>query len=345
MRHTGFGLQRNIYKTIIQRYIGGFNFILNFPDSNRDLNRFKLIFKSLDRFTASYSAHQRAQFANRYFPTFLNTHRIMQYLNSAENQKSALPVDSYHLHTPPEEYDLNCLLPLRVIESDHVRLEPFIPSLHAEYAFSLIQKDPTDIIYKYLPYGPFSTLPEFLTWLEVRIRSDKQSCLFLITDLSRPYDATNPLSRVAGWIGIINISIVDLVGEVGHVTVLKRAWKTHVNTHASSLLIKYMLSPRPEGLAFRRACWLAHFENQNSNKAAERLGFSLEGTLRCHKVLRHDKEGSIVESEKGLGRTEEGRSRDTNVWSITWEDWEKRGAEGKIEALLAREVKQNPAWE
>ncbi|EPS38459.1 hypothetical protein H072_7801 [Dactylellina haptotyla CBS 200.50] len=270
----------------------------------------------------------------------------MEYLNRAENQKPVLPVESYHLHTPQEEYDLNCVMPLRILESNGVRLEPFIPSLHAEYAYNLIRKEPdSDIIYKYLPYGPFLTFPEYLTWLESRIRSDRYSCLFLITDLSRPYDAADPLSRVAGWIGVINISIVDLVGEVGHVTVLKRAWKTHVNTHASSLLIKYMLSPRPEGLAFRRVCWLAHKENQNSNTAAERLGFSLEGTIRCAKLLRHDKEGKVIKSEKSLGRSEEGKSRDTNVWSVTWEDWEKKGAEQKIQGLLAREVKENPAWE
>ncbi|KAF3192393.1 hypothetical protein TWF106_001532 [Orbilia oligospora] len=268
----------------------------------------------------------------------------MSYLNKVENEKTSLPVDLYHLHTPVEEYDLNCVMPLRTLESNGVRLEPFIPSLHAEHAFSLLQQEPENIIYRYLPYGPFSTLAEFLTWFETRIRSDKQSCLFLITDLSRPYDAEKPLSRVAGWIGVINISIVDLVGEVGHVTVLKRAWRTHVNTHASSLLIKYLLSPRPEGLAFRRASWLAHWQNENSNKAAARLGFQFEGNIRCAKLLRHDKEGDVIDSKKGLGRTEEGKCRNTNVWSITWKDWEE-GKSEKIEELLAREVKENPAWD
>ncbi|KAF3910396.1 hypothetical protein ABW20_dc0103201 [Dactylellina cionopaga] len=209
----------------------------------------------------------------------------------------------------------------------------------------MVQAELNELLYTYLPYGPFSTLPEFLTWLEMRIRRDVASCLFLITDLSRPYDAANPLSRTAGWIGIINLSAAELIGEVGHVTVLKRAWRTHVNTHASALLMKYMLSPRPDGLAFRRVSWLAHNGNKNSNTAAERLGFSLEGTTRCAKVLRPEKEGDNIDSEKGLGRPEEGKSRDTNVWSVTWEDWEKRGAEQRIEGLLAREVKGNLAWD
>ncbi|EWC44740.1 hypothetical protein DRE_06518 [Drechslerella stenobrocha 248] len=278
----------------------------------------------------------------------------MDYLNSAEGDKPTLPIDSYHLRTPPEEYDLNCLVPLRVLESSDVRLEPFIacfnpeypsPSLHAEHAFSLLQGEENRELYKYLPYGPFATLAEFLTWLEVRIRSDRHSCLFLITDLSRPLDDAKPLSRVAGWIGLLNLSIVDLIGEIGHVTVLKRAWKTHANTHASCLLLKYLLTPRPDGLAFRRVSWLAHKENQNSNGAAERLGFFHEGTIRYARILRHDKEGIVINSNRGMGRAEEGKARDTHVWSVTWEDWERRGKEASVESLLTREVKRNPAWE
>ncbi|KAF3939709.1 hypothetical protein ABW19_dt0207010 [Dactylella cylindrospora] len=150
----------------------------------------------------------------------------MNYLNKAENDKGGIPIAPYHLHTTPEEYDLNCQIPLRVLESNGVRLEPFIPSIHAEHAFKLTQTDSNELLYKYLPYGPFSTLPEFLTWLELRIRSDEFSCLFLITDLSRPYDEDKPWDRIAGWIGVLNISLPDLIGEIGHVTVLRRAWKT-----------------------------------------------------------------------------------------------------------------------
>ncbi|KAK6341660.1 hypothetical protein TWF696_008729 [Orbilia brochopaga] len=263
----------------------------------------------------------------------------MKYLNTAENSRPTLPVDTYHLRTPPDEYDLNCVLPLRVLESNGVRLEPFIPSLHAEYAFSLLQGGESTLLYRYLPYGPFATLADFLTWLEVRIRSDRNSCLFLITDLSRPLDAADPLGRVVGWIGVLNVSLPDLIAEIGHVTVLQRAWKTHVNTHASCLLLQYLLSARPAGLALRRVSWLAHRDNQNSNAAAKRLGFVFEGTIRCAKLLGHDKEGGVVDSTKNLGRGEEGRSRDTNVWSVTWEDWERDGTEGHVAALLAREVK------
>ncbi|KAJ6262881.1 hypothetical protein Dda_1438 [Drechslerella dactyloides] len=272
---------------------------------------------------------------------------MMPYLNTAEGSRPTLPVDAYHLRTPAEEYDLNCVLPLRVLESNGVRLEPFIPSLHAEYAFSLLQDAENSQLYRYLPYGPFATLPEFLTWLEQRIRSDRNACLFLITDLSRPLpegEHADPMGRVAGWIGLLNISLPDLVAEVGHVTVLRRAWKTHVNTHASSLLLQYLLSAQPSGLALRRVSWLAHGDNENSNAAAQRLGFVFEGTVRCAKLLREDKDGGVVDSVRGFGRAEEGKFRDTNVWSVTWEDWERKGTEGHVAALLAREVKPAKGW-
>lgn len=52
----------------------------------------------------------------------------MKYLNTIENEKHVLPVAAYHINTPPEEYDLNCEIPIKVLESNGVRLEPFIVS-------------------------------------------------------------------------------------------------------------------------------------------------------------------------------------------------------------------------
>jgi hypothetical protein len=117
----------------------------------------------------------------------------------------------------------------------------------------------------------------------------------------------------------------------------------HVQTHASSLLIRYLLSASPEGLGFRRCLWQAHSLNVASNRAAERLGFTFEKTIAYDRVLGLHKFGLKIESKKGLGTAEDGLYRDSNRWIITWRDWEDGVAE-HIDGLLQREVKANPAW-
>ncbi|GAA5846030.1 hypothetical protein JCM5353_004333, partial [Sporobolomyces roseus] len=81
-----------------------------------------------------------------------------------------LSIANYHLLTPREEYDLNwCYssIPPSLSTEGGVKLVPLIPSLHAEKLYKLYSDPRALQDYKYLPYGPFSTLDEFLTKLEL----------------------------------------------------------------------------------------------------------------------------------------------------------------------------------
>ena len=48
------------------------------------------------------------------------------YRNSRIGKKEEIPEHECHNHTPLDEYDLNFVFPVRVLESQGVRLEPLI---------------------------------------------------------------------------------------------------------------------------------------------------------------------------------------------------------------------------
>jgi RimJ/RimL family protein N-acetyltransferase len=108
------------------------------------------------------------------------------------------------------------------------------------------------------------------------------------------------------------------------------AWqRTFVQTHASGILLKYMLSgPSEGGLNIRRMQWFANAANERSQAAAKRLGFQFEGILRWHRVLPPEKVGA----ERDDGR---GKARHSALLSLCWDDWQ-REAQEKLRVLMER---------
>lgn len=56
------------------------------------------------------------------------------------------------------------------------------PSLHARAIHTLLKGAAGDLVYRFLPYGPFPTLESFLTWHETMIHRDPESLLLVIVD-------------------------------------------------------------------------------------------------------------------------------------------------------------------
>ena len=63
-----------------------------------------------------------------------------------------------------------------------------------------------------MPYGPFATLTDYLTFLELR-RRDPDNLMLVLRDISRP---TAPL---AGVIGLLHTSKTDCSVEMGHIMI------------------------------------------------------------------------------------------------------------------------------
>ena len=86
--------------------------------------------------------------------------------------------------------------------------------------------------------------------------------------------------------------------EIGHIWFAPRMQRTRAGTESMFLLLRLAM----DELGYRRMVWKCNALNAPSRRAAERLGFTYEGTLRAHVVSK-------------------GRRRDTAFFSILADEW------------------------
>lgn len=214
------------------------------------------------------------------------------------------------------------------LENDRVKLVPFFLDIHGDELVSSLKHSPQ--LFDYIPYGPFKNIEEFRAWHEFRIGHDPTTMLFAVYDKTKRNGGS-----LAGYIGYLNASVQHLCVEVGHIVMLPAFQRTHVTSNAVGLLIHYALDmPSQGGLGLRRVVWQAHALNDKSIKAANRLGFKLEGILRFDRIMSPGKpsngNGERAEDPKvGWG------GRDTVILGLCWDDWEAGGKE-HLDAVMAR---------
>ncbi|KAG8717518.1 hypothetical protein FRC08_007289, partial [Ceratobasidium sp. 394] len=103
---------------------------------------------------------------------------MTKYLNSQILPLPRPPIkdtDPLFENTPPEEYDLNSIIPVpsNILETALVRVEPLIPSIHGErLAEELMKSDENaDVFFYPFPYGrPYTTKRETYVYLEKQRR-------------------------------------------------------------------------------------------------------------------------------------------------------------------------------
>ncbi|KAB5588546.1 hypothetical protein CTheo_8013 [Ceratobasidium theobromae] len=239
----------------------------------------------------------------------------MAYVN---NHVPPSPKPAPTLPDPDEPYDVNFCFPVQVLETDRLKLVPYVPKLHAADLFAALTAYPETM--HYMPVTLPQSLPAFHLWWESTFRQDPTRCPFIILDKSE--------SRLLGMISYINASRELSTLEAGFITILPPFQRTHVNTHAVGLVVQYALDRT--GLGVRRVQWQAHASNAPSVRAAERLGFKMEGVIRWQRPLPFEKESSAVAPDDGLGP-----GRHTAMLAICWDDWES-GTREHIRGLIAR---------
>lgn len=246
------------------------------------------------------------------------------------------------------------------------------PLRHASPFYTASASYPT--LYRYLPYGPFNTLEDFLAWHRVRIEEDMGTFLFVVIDKSAvrpPVNALNPNSSaesyqhpdssdgnhnadahsIAGLIAYLNTNSQHATTEIGHIIVLPRFQGTHVVRHAIGLLLKYALSlPKDRdsggvsehnsisGLGLRRVQYQANALNTRSVRVAERMGFLREGLIRWQRVLPPEKEGKTGRDGEHAWCGSEGGgwgpARDTMMLAICCDDWES-GVKERVDQVMS----------
>ncbi|KAI0073991.1 acyl-CoA N-acyltransferase [Panus rudis PR-1116 ss-1] len=243
----------------------------------------------------------------------------------------------------PDPYDINFVFPIQTesLESERVKLTPFIPRIHAK-AFEKALLAHGKELYRFYPFIP-STLEEFLTQIEHHFRPNSGFVLFAILDKTKQ-DENHPEitgGTLAGVVGLYGPSAVEnLAMEIGYIIVFPEFQRSYISSNSVGILLKYCLdlpTASPPGLGLRRVQWHCHSKNEGSKRLAQRMGFALEGVMRWHWVLPETlaKDGKTNLREGDPYPNKPGR--DTTVLAICWDDWEN-GMREKVQEQIDRRV-------
>lgn len=175
-----------------------------------------------------------------------------------------------------------------VLSGRYCRLEPLDAGRHAAQLFVAFDQDVTRVGWTYLPYGPFSGPASFREWVASMSAGDDPLFFAIHDDDGRAVGVASYL-RIKPEMGSI---------EVGHIHYSPLLQRTRAATEAM-----YLMAWRAfEELGYRRYEWKCDDLNAASRRAAERLGFTYEGTFRQHRIYK-------------------GRNRDTAWYSIIDAEW------------------------
>ena len=170
----------------------------------------------------------------------------------------------------------------------YCRLEPLDPEMHAAALYAEFALDRNGSDWTYLPYGPFESLDAYRTWMKTACLGD-DPLFFAIVDW--------PTGKASGVASYLRIAPESGCIEVGHVL-----YTVRLKLSASATEAMYLMMENAFALGYRRYEWKCDALNATSRAAAERYGFSYEGTFRQATVYK-------------------GRNRDTAWYAVTDSDW------------------------
>jgi RimJ/RimL family protein N-acetyltransferase len=167
------------------------------------------------------------------------------------------------------------------------RIEKLDPARHSAALWQAVSAD--NSLWDYMGYGPFADAPGFARWLDERaVLLDPYS--YAVVDKAT--------GEASGIVTLMEIRPSMRVIEIGNIVYAPRLQRTIAATEAQYLTARYVF----DQLGYRRYEWKCNALNGPSMRAAERLGFTYEGTFRHHMIVK-------------------GRNRDTAWFSITDGEW------------------------
>lgn len=174
------------------------------------------------------------------------------------------------------------------LEGAYIRIVPLTMD-HTEALFDRIGGSDRAVLWTYMPVGPFYEIESFRAWMETACAS-RDPLFFALEEIAggRPLGFCS-LLRIAPEVGVV---------EVGFIMFSKAMQGTAAATEAMALMMGYVF----DTLGYRRYEWKCDDLNTPSRRAAERLGFTYEGTFRQATVYK-------------------GRNRDTAWFSVLDTEW------------------------
>lgn len=158
---------------------------------------------------------------------------------------------------------------------------------HADDLYAAFRQDPDDRIWTYLPNGPYHDLDEFRAWVEDAVTWEDPLMHAILVE-----------GHAVGHASYLRIAPASASIEVGYINLSPALQRTRAATEFQFLMMQRAF----DGLSYRRYEWKCDALNAASRRAAERLGFTYEGTFR---QATHYKQ----------------RNRDTAWFSILDSEW------------------------
>lgn len=178
--------------------------------------------------------------------------------------------------------------PYTPMEGQHCSVVPLDVNRHAPGLFRAFANDADHRNWTYLPYGPFGSEEEFETWA-------RATCMDADPMFHTVLDANDVPVGMASY---LRIEPAAGVIEVGHIHFSPLLQRKPQSTEVMYLMMRRVF----DELGYRRYEWKCDALNAPSCSAAQRLGFTYEGTFR---QATHYK----------------GRNRDTAWYSILDSEW------------------------
>jgi RimJ/RimL family protein N-acetyltransferase len=172
---------------------------------------------------------------------------------------------------------------------------------HADDLYTAFRADEENRIWTYLPNGPYNDPADFRAWVNEAIQKDDPLMHAIVVD-----------GCALGHASYLRITPASASIEVGFINLSPALQRTRAATEFQFLMMRRTF----DELGYRRYEWKCDALNAPSRKAAERLGFTYDGTFR---QATHDK----------------GRNRDTAWFSIIDNEWP--GLKQRFERWLAPE--------
>ena len=212
-------------------------------------------------------------------------HRSMSVLTNDLNQPIGHPVDNWVGADLPSD---------ATVTGQYCHIEMLNVKRDCEQLYEAFSLDTDARNWTYLPYGPFSTVAQFQSWLEQSSKSH-DPLFYTIID-----NATN---QAVGLASYLRIEPEPGVIEVGHIHFSPKIQRSRISTEAMYLMMKRVF----DELGYRRYEWKCDALNQPSRNAALRFGFQFEGIFRQATMYKN-------------------RNRDTAWFAIIDKDWPKQQA-------------------
>jgi RimJ/RimL family protein N-acetyltransferase len=170
-----------------------------------------------------------------------------------------------------------------------VSLEPMDAERHTVPLFEAAQGDGSDpLLWLYMGSGPYRDAAHFRDWTTFA-EASTDPLFYAVVPTGEP---------AAGQTSFLRIDPPNGVIEIGHIWFGGRIQRSPATTEAIYLMAAHAF----DTLGYRRLEWKCNARNERSRAAAERLGFTYEGTFRNAIVVRD-------------------RNRDTAWYSIIDSEW------------------------